>query len=990
MKSIPFLKSSRKRTRKTGKRVFRRNLSTERLENRALLAGIVWSEGPTLLEPRAEAVAVQTGTDRTYLLGGGLSTVEVLSSATDHWIAAQGSPKNPTGPAATFVGGNVLVFGGRYGDQATEEAFDYDYLAGDSEDIANLPTPRYDHAFATDGLGGAFAIGGIERSGEPVFDIVERYDLAADTWTETAPLPEPRVNAVATYDGNGHILVFGGSSDEAGTALQSSVISYDVTSDQWTTRTSMPVPTTESAIAVDSDGVIYLVGGKDASGPTGIVQVYDPLSNSWSTETALPAPIYSAAAMVDSDDRLNVIGGYSDDGTTLGDTWRSQPLHLPDEVPVITTHAKTFGAADQSYVYDVNATGNPPPTYALVSAPAGMSIDGQTGIITWAPTDAQVGTQSVIVRAENRAGSFDQSYDINVAGDTTAPTVPQSFQVTNVSETTADLTWDASFDAKGVDHYTIYVGYRCGWRGRNTCYRVFEDNVIGTGMTLADLTGSYKLRVAAFDAAGNKSGLSSLVAFSMQTPPRLLKYDVPGYRTAADATANFEMRTRIYTSGNPAPTMRLVSGPENLTFDPATGLVSWTPTATQLGTHEAIIEATNEVSTVSLSLPITVTADLPVLSFSASPASGVGSIVPREPVVITTFDASRTPSTFEILSGSTGAVIDPLTGAITWTPEYGDVGVTSIEVKATNAAGSTISNALVHTSFVSEPTSITIAGDMTLEPTVSWNAPSAGAVEEIAGYKILLYRRYRWGRAWRTEQITIDSAGTSTTAALTGMKENVPYKVYVTPYDALGNNGIRSSEAITFSYTPSLPRLTYSIAGFNDTTSVVALQPMTIQISDINPMSVGTTFELVAGPSGLAVDRTTGLVNWTPDLSASGTTINATIRATNTLGSRTITIPVNVLFSGSVLNLSAVRDGNTVHASWDPPSTNADPVASYRITRYYRWSSRRRSVTWTVPATTTSLDFSLYPTGAVWHTGMSVTPIRADGAAGIGVKVSYI
>ena len=990
MKSIPVLDLSRKRSRRSQKkRRFRRNLRTERLENRSLLAGIVWSNGPALLEPRAEAVAVQTAAERIYLLGGGLDTVETLSPTTGQWASALTSPKNPTGPGVTQVNGNILVYGGRYGDQGTEEAFEYDYFAGDSEDIANLPTPRYDHAFATDGNGGSYAIGGIEQSGEGVFDVVERYELSTDTWTETAALPEPRVNAVATYDGNGHVLVFGGSSDEAGTQLQSSVVSYDVATDQWTTVTTMPVATTEGAIAVDSTGLIYLVGGKDASGPTGIIQVYDPNTDSWTSETELPSAVVSPAAIVDSDDRLNVIGGYAGDGTSLAQTWRSQPLHLPDAVPVITSHATTFGAADQVYTYDVNATGNPPPMYSLVAAPTGMSIDTQSGVITWHPSDDQVGTQSVTVRAENRAGSVDQTFEINVVADTTPPTVPLNLQVSNISETTADLTWDPSFDAKGVDHYTVYVGYRCGWRGRNTCYRVFEDSVLGTGVTLADLSGSYKMRVAAFDAAGNKSGLSNLVTFAMQTPPRLVKYDVSGYRTTAEATANFEMRARVYAIGNPTPAMRLVSGPENLSFDPASGILSWIPAPSQVGTHEAIVEATNEVSTVSLTIPISVTADVPVLSFSAAPASGTGSIVAGEPVIVQTHDASRTASTFEILSGPAGASIDPLTGVISWTPEYANVGVTSIEVQATNAAGSTVGNALVNTFFVSQPSGITIAGASTLDPTVSWVAPALGATDEIAGYDILLYRRYRRGRAWRTEQIHIDSPGTATTASLSGMKENVLYKVYVTPYDSQGNNGVRSSEAVTFSYTPSLPRLTYSISGYNGTTSIVALQPMSVQVNDINPLSVGTSFTLLAGPAGLTVDSATGLASWTPDQSSAGTTASVTIRATNTLGSRDITIPLNVLFSGPVLNLVATRTGNTAHASWNPPSTNANPVDSYRITRYYRWSSRRRSVTFTVPATTTSLDIGLYPTGAVSHTGLSVTPIRADGAAGVTVRVGF-
>jgi hypothetical protein len=56
------------------------------------------------------------------------------------------------------------------------------------------------------------------------------------------------------------------------------------------------------------------------------------------------------------------------------------------------------------YAYDFRATGSPAPTYALVGAPAWMSIDATTGTVSGiVPSDAQ--TFSFFVTATNSAGS---------------------------------------------------------------------------------------------------------------------------------------------------------------------------------------------------------------------------------------------------------------------------------------------------------------------------------------------------------------------------------------------------------------------------------------------------------------------------------------------------------------------------------------------------------------------------------------------------------
>jgi len=92
---------------------------------------------------------------------------------------------------------------------------------------------------------------------------------------------------------------------------------------------------------------------------------------------------------------------------------------LEPSAPVITSAPVTDVRVGQQYTYDVNASGNPAPIYSLTTYPAGMTIDGNSGLIQWMP--AVQGSVSVTVEASNAAGADAQSYTIHV---TPAPQCP--------------------------------------------------------------------------------------------------------------------------------------------------------------------------------------------------------------------------------------------------------------------------------------------------------------------------------------------------------------------------------------------------------------------------------------------------------------------------------------------------------------------------------------------------------------------------------------
>ena len=81
------------------------------------------------------------------------------------------------------------------------------------------------------------------------------------------------------------------------------------------------------------------------------------------------------------------------------DATQSYTINVTGTAPVITSSAVTNAAVGQVYSYDVNASGNPAPTYSLTTKPTGMTINATTGLIQWTPT--AVGNDNVIVKASN-------------------------------------------------------------------------------------------------------------------------------------------------------------------------------------------------------------------------------------------------------------------------------------------------------------------------------------------------------------------------------------------------------------------------------------------------------------------------------------------------------------------------------------------------------------------------------------------------------------
>jgi hypothetical protein len=952
-------------------------LTVEALEDRTV-PSLTWSSGVALPSARSGDAAF-LASDESILALGGTTTVNQLALTGTAWTTASALDQVRVSPGISSLGGGeLLVYGGAVSGTAVSSALVYDPAnSSNTHTAASMSTARNLMAFAADGLGRAYAIGGIDASGTRLAT-VERYDPSSGAWAAVASLPLARSGAAAVYDGNGDILVFGGATTSSRT---NAVLKYAISTNTWTTLASMPTSTTEAAAVFGPDGMVYVLGGKGSEGALTTVQVYNPTTNKWSTGTALPKGVSDEAAVIDAQNRIDIIGGKSSSGSAVTSVYVTQSL--ANFAPQITTASTALSSATAgaAYTATIAAIGSPAPTFSVVSGPTGLNIDQNTGIITWTPTISQIGTTSVTIQAANVTGTSQQTFSLTVTPDISPPTVPVLTVNTVTTTSSIPLSWTTSTDNVGVAGYRLYQYTPAVYRGHSgrgggitlvspAKYTLIADNITDTSYTVTGLAPNTteQFAVAAFDAAGNQSAYSTVVSGTTLLAPSITYYVSSSVNPALSVVANHQLYFTLSASGNPAPTMSLLSAPDGVVFDPGqitnsqltfvVPNITWTPTADQVGVQDIVMQATNSVGTYTLDIVVTVTADVPVpsLTVNGGYAYGVGNMTtmsgnpnsyqltlnpgfdtgthPQYALAGNAFSfqfggtSNTEPTTYAIVSGPSSMTIDPDTGAGSWTPSVTDASAaTSVEVSATNSAGTTYLTFTFPTYFTTAPTNVAVNFDTstsgsspsTWTPVVTWDAPTDST--NVAGYRVLVTNLNTGVTTTYDTQSTATSF--SLPAGITGQNS-----VNVVAYDANGNPSQTSTSNAQL-YLVALGTVSWSIGSAN----VIAGQALSVQFSGSY-----VTYGIASGPSGVTIDPNSGVLSWTPGLSDVGN-VTIVVSVTNNNGWGTVYATLNfpVSFTDAPTNLSVTSGTDPVSgeptwtASWAPPTLNTSSIAGYQI-----------------------------------------------------------
>jgi hypothetical protein len=85
--------------------------------------------------------------------------------------------------------------------------------------------------------------------------------------------------------------------------------------------------------------------------------------------------------------------------------------------PVLGSTPPTTAKVEYLYTYDVNANDLEDDilTYSLLTFPEGMTIDSSTGVITWTPTEEQIGGNEVTVKVNDKWRWDTQAFLVTVS-----------------------------------------------------------------------------------------------------------------------------------------------------------------------------------------------------------------------------------------------------------------------------------------------------------------------------------------------------------------------------------------------------------------------------------------------------------------------------------------------------------------------------------------------------------------------------------------------
>jgi N-acetylneuraminic acid mutarotase len=458
----------------------------------------------------------------------------------------------------------------------TNEAFD----ATSNTWTAKSPMPTVRPNLMVGEVNGIlYAVGGLQAnpdgSNGPIA-LVEAYDPATDTWTTKTPMPEPLSDAaVATL--NGILYVAGG---QGSVTLAGTLYAYDPSTDTWTSKAPMSEPRGYAAAGV-IDGKLYVVGGNTPSEVSGKLEVYDPATDSWTTKSSTSQRGKLRAAVVSG--VLYAIGGQppnsnSCDNCVTDDVEAYDPTtdQWTQKTPIPTGRAEmgigTFN--NMVYVFGGEAVSYLGPN----NVPFAFSLND---VEAYDPTtDSWSEKAPMPTPRQALGGQFVNGIFYAIGGDVLGTsTVGQTF----------------IYQVTATNHPTSYGG------GGGV---VVIDATTGI-MSISTATPvSLDFEVSATNASGTGTGFFHVI---VQPAPSAGALAIVNNTSATGRTGQPFSFQLLTTGGSPATHFSLGGIPPGLSVDQVTGLISGTPTSD--GNFAVAVTAIDGAAKISATLQLTFISD---------------------------------------------------------------------------------------------------------------------------------------------------------------------------------------------------------------------------------------------------------------------------------------------------------------------------------------------------------------------------------------------
>ncbi|NEZ66600.1 tandem-95 repeat protein [Leptolyngbyaceae cyanobacterium CCMR0082] len=526
-----------------------------------------------------------------------------------------------------------------------------------------------------------------------------------------------------------------------------------------------------------------------------------------------------------------------------------------NSAPVITSRPVGPTIANSLYQYDVDAEDSDGDTltYSLLANPDGVSIDETSGLLTWTPTDSDVGDNFIRVQVADGEGGIDtQSFTLPVIAAGVANNRPV---INNSPRDAIGLGDDYVFQVEATDPDNDPLTYSLTQKPEGM---TIDEN---TGLVVwpAEQTqlGEYSFTVKVEDGRGAVAEVSYTVNVVQQTvngTPTITS--TPSF--VATIGDQYIYEAEATDPDNDPIVWSLVSGPVGLTLDETTGRVSWTPTVDQFGFHEVIIEAIDaQGASFQQGFGLNVSStNAPPLITSAPPTLAFGGTVYTYDLQAS--DPNGDALTYSLTVAPDGMTIDESTGLIEWTPTPAQLGTQTVTVSVADGRGG----------VVEQTYSLNVASDSPNLPPQITSRPAFGAT---AGqdYTYQLEATDPENLAIRYQLLegpagmTVDEA----TGLLTwapALADVGSYQVKVVALDPLDLGATQ-----TFTLTVGDGNQQPNLNNRPDTNALVG-QTYSFDLDVTDPDGDAVTYTLEDGPEGMTLDNL-GRLRWTPTAEDVGT-----------------------------------------------------------------------------------------------------------------------
>ena len=350
--------------------------------------------------------------------------------------------------------------------------------------------------------------------------------------------------------------------------------------------------------------------------------------------------------------------------------------------PVITSNAVTTAMALEAYAYQVVATDpdGDSLTFALPTAPDGMTIDPATGLIAWTPAEDQVGNHPVQVTVTDPDGlAATQDFSVAVGSPANRPPVITSNAVTTAMALEA---YAYQVIANDPDSDTLAFALTTAPDGMT----IDPATGLVAWTPAEDQVGNHPVQVTATDPDGllATQDFSIAVGSPANRPPVITSDAV----TTAMALEAYAYQVVATDPDGDTLTFALPTSPDGMTIDPATGLIAWTPAEDQVGNHPVQVTATDPdglAATQDFSIAVGSPANRPPVITSDAVTTAMALEAYAYQVVAT--DPDGDSLAFALPTAPDGMTIDPAIGLIAWTPAEDQVGNHPVQVTATDPDG---------------------------------------------------------------------------------------------------------------------------------------------------------------------------------------------------------------------------------------------------------------------------------------------------------------